>query len=418
MNKLWKKPGVKKLHPLIEKYTVGMDYLLDKELLAYDIKASQAHAKGLEKIGIITSDELNEILGALEVLKKNLVEIKIEDEDCHTVIENFLISGLGEIGKKIHTGRSRNDQVLVALRLWMKDKLVLMDSLSKKLSEKCWELAKKHKTVPMPGYTHTQQAMLSSVGHYFANFAEALEDDCIFLEAVLKQIDQNPLGSVAGFGVSLALDREFTTKELGFAKTQRNSLYCQNSRGKFESLYLEGVAQIMMTLGKMAGDFLLWTSREFDFFDVNGDMTTGSSIMPQKKNMDLLEIMRGNVSVVIANQMMVKDISKNLLSGYNRDLQLVKKPLFESVDIVATSLDVMLLFLDKIIPKEKSLKSAIKKDIFAADLANKLVEESGLSFRDAYGMSMEQLDDMEFDFKENLESKISFGAAGNFLNYE
>lgn len=422
MNKLWKKNGAIGLHPLVEKYTVGSDYLLDMELLPFDIEASKAHAKGLEKIEVILPEELEKMLGVLEILKKKFlagkVEIKVEDEDCHTVIENYLIEELGDVGKKIHTGRSRNDQVLVAMRLWMKDKLLTVSDLAKKLEKKCWQLAKKHQFVPMPGYTHTQQAMLTSVGHYLANFAEALADDRQFLEAVLNQIDQNPLGSAAGFGVSFPLDRELTTKELGFGKVQNNSLYCQNSRGKFESLYLEGMVQVMMTLGKMAGDFLLWTSREFDFFAVAEELVTGSSIMPQKKNLDLLEIMRGNVAVVMANQMMVKDISKNLLSGYNRDFQLIKKPLFESVEIVLSSLEVMMIFLDGIEPKEETLKAAIKKDIFAADLANALVKNEGVSFRDAYGMAMDKLLGMEFDFEENLKTKISPGAAFNFIKDE
>ena len=415
MTKLWNKTGTK-THPVIEKYTAGSDYVFDKELLPFDITASKAHAKGLQKVGIITAKELKVLLGAFDALSKEAekgnIPIAPENEDCHTVVENYLVKKLGSAGKKIHTGRSRNDQVLVALRLYMKSHLLILQKECGELATVSLQFAEKYKQVPMPGYSHTQQAMLSSVGHYFSAYAESLLDDADFLGSILKRIDTNPLGSAAGFGTALPVDREYTTKELGFASVQQNTLYCQNSRGKFESLFLEGLAQMMMTLGKCANDLILFTSQEFGFFSVDPSLTTGSSIMPQKQNLDAMELLRGNVSVVISNQLMIKDISKNLLSGYNRDLQLIKKPLMESVAIAHDSLEVVGIFLEGIIPNAENIKAKITQDIFAADIANQLVEK-GIPFRDAYTQALDILEGQTVDIEKNLASKKTLGAPGN-----
>ena len=334
--KLWQKDQAI-LHSLVEQYTVGEDYILDKELMLYDIEASKAHAKALNRIKILNNPELEKLCCALEKLKNEFkrgkIKISISDEDCHTAIENYLIKKIGRVGKKIHTGRSRNDQVLTAIRLYIKYNLSEIRKQTLNLAKKFIERAKKYERIPMPGYSHTQQAMLSSVGHYFAAFAESLLDDASLLDAIYNHIDKNPLGSAAGFGVSLPLDRLFTTKELKFKKIQINSLYCQNSRGKFESVFLEGLNQVMLTLNKFANDIIIFTSREFNFFSFPTNLTTGSSIMPQKQNLDGLEILRGNTNLIISHQLTIKNISRNLLSGYNRDLQLIKKPIIEGVKI-------------------------------------------------------------------------------------
>ncbi|MSR79072.1 MAG: argininosuccinate lyase [Candidatus Taylorbacteria bacterium] len=415
MAKLWNKTGTK-THPVIEKYTAGSDYVFDKELLPFDVVASKAHAKGLQKEGILTRKETKALLGAFDALSKDFglgkIAITSEDEDCHTVIENYLIKRLGATGKKIHTGRSRNDQVLVALRLYMKAHLLKLQKECGELAMVFLQFAEKYKNVPMPGYSHTQQAMLSSVGHYFSAYAESLLDDADLLGSILKNIDKNPLGSAAGFGTALPIDREYTTKELGFASVQQNTLYCQNSRGKFESLFLEGVAQVMLTLGKFAHDLVLFTSQEFGFFSIDPSLTTGSSIMPQKQNLDAMELLRGNVSVVVSNQLMIKDISKNVLSGYNRDLQLIKKPLMESVAITHDSLEVAELFLKGITPNSETIKAKITQSIFAADIANQLVEK-GIPFRDAYTQALDVLEKQTVDMKKNLASKKTLGAPGN-----
>ena len=431
MAKLWKKSDMK-IAPAVEKYTAGTDYIFDVEILPFDIQASRAHAKGLQKIGILNTDELKQIGEGLDALEKDFkagkIAIRPEDEDCHTVIENYLVEKIGEAGKKIHTGRSRNDQIAVAMRLYMKTHLASLEKDARTLAGQFIGSAEKHQDMPMPGYSHTQQAMLTTVGHYFAAYAESLLDDADLVAAVLTHIDKNPLGTGAGFGTSIPVDREFTTKELGFSGTQINSLYVQNSRGKFESAYMEALAQVMLTLGKFANDTLLFTSQEFDYFSVDESLTTGSSIMPHKKNLDPMEVLRGQVSVVVGNQLIVKDIAKNLMSGYNRDGQLIKKPLIESTHIVEDSLEVAGLVLAGLTPKQENIRAKIHKGIFTADIANEMVTKEGMAFRDAYqkaaSMELENVRPSEergsterssanVDLKKNIASKKSLGAPGN-----
>jgi argininosuccinate lyase len=416
MTTLWQKSSAE-LNSEVASYTVGDDIKIDIILMPYDIDASKAHAEGLQKIGVLTEEELFTLLACLGELKKlwkqGRISITDSDEDCHTVIENYLAKELGDIGKKIHTGRSRNDQILVALRLFMKEKLQKIRTEALVLSKAFLASARTHQNVPLPGYTHMQQAMLSSVSHYYCSFVESLLDDIEYMDSVKKHIDKNPLGSAAGFGVAFPLDREYTTKKLGFGSIQVNSLYCQNSRGKFESLYLESLVQIMMTLGKFATDLLLFTSQEYDFFEVDETLVTGSSIMPQKKNLDGMEILRGYVSVVMGHQRMVQDIVKSLPSGYNRDFQLMKKPLIESIEIVLKSIEVTKLYLNGVTPKKDVIESKIGKDIFMADAANALVKKKDIPFREAYKIAAEQMESYEVDFKENIASKVSMGAPGN-----
>lgn len=415
MAKLWKKSNTD-MHPAVEKYTAGTDYLFDKEILPFDIVASRAHAKGLHKIGILSDAELASVLGAFDALENDFaagnITITPEDEDCHTVIENYLVAKIGDTGKKIHTGRSRNDQVLTAMRLFMVANLAALHKQCLALAGQFVDAAEKYKDVPMPGYSHTQQAMLTTVGHYFAAFAESLIDDAAHLAQVSEHFNKSPLGSAAGFGTAIPIDREFTAQAMGFDGLQLNSLYIQNLRGKAESRYLEGLAQIMLTLGKFAADMVLFTSQEFDYFAVDESLVTGSSIMPHKKNLDVMEILRGNASVVIANQLMVKDIAKNLISGYHRDGQLMKKPLIESTHIAQDSLEVAGLVLGGITPKPESIKAKINPGIFTADIANQLVVEKNMPFRDAYqqaaGMKMDDV-----DLQKNIASKKSLGAPGN-----
>lgn len=421
MSKIWQKKDTVKLNSVVEHYTVGDDYLLDMFLFKYDIQGTLAHAKALTQIGLFSSAEFSKIQKTLRVLAKDLeagkISIRIEDEDCHTVIEAYLTSKLGEIGKKIHTGRSRNDQSLVALRLLMKEELIVTQRLVKKLAGEMLVFAKKYRFIALPGYTHTQQAMLTSVGHYMFSFVESLLDDSTFLESVLEHIDKNPLGSGAGFGTNIPLDRELTTKELGFARTQINSIYCQSSRGKFESVYLEGLNQIMMTLGRLASDFLLFTSREFAFFEVAADLTTGSSVMPQKKNLDLLEILRANLSVCFSNKEMVQGICKGLPSGYNRDYQLIKKAVIQNTSIVHDSLKLISVFVDGIQPKSNEILGKIQDDIYSADLATQLSFEKGIPFRDAYQAVMTKFKDgfheLGKDSEKVLKGRATLGAPGN-----
>lgn len=416
MGKIWDKSKKATLHPAVEKYTVGTDPVFDMEFLPFEIAADRAHAKTLQKAGILTTKELKQLLGGLEALEKDFsagkIGIKTSDEDCYTVIENYLTEKLGDIGKKIHTGRSRNE-VVTMMRLYMKQNLSWLKNKTLALAGAFAEYAEKYKDVPMPGYSHTQQAMLGSVGHYFSAFAESLLDDAEYIASTAKYLDKSPLGSAAGFGVSIPLDRELAAKELGLSNVQVNSLYCQNSRGKFESAYMEALAQVMLTLGRFANDMLLFTSQEFDFFAVDNSIVTGSSIMPQKRNLDVLEIMRGNASVVIANQLLIKDLAKNLVSGYNRDGQLIKKPLVESTKIVFDSVEVAGIVLNALIPKPDSIRSKITSGIFTADIANDLVLKKGIPFRDAYKQASSQTAKEIPDLAKNLASKISLGAPGN-----
>jgi len=414
--KLWKKTD-STLHPVVEAYTVGEDYILDKALMLYDITASKVHAEALGHINILTKDEVTQLHNALDALstkwKAGEIEIQIEDEDCHTVIENYLVAELGDVGKKIHTGRSRNDQVLTAMRLYMMGEIDEVVALAKKLTNQFLAFAKKYEQVPLPGYTHTQQAMLSSVGHYMCSYVESLLDDIDFLLMIKKHVNKNPLGSAAGFGVSLDLDRQYTTDTLGFDSIQVNSLYCQNSKGKFESLFLEGMVQVMMTLNKFAHDMLIFTAKESDFFDIADNLVTGSSIMPQKRNLDTMEILRAYVSVVCGNQNTIQSMLKNLMSGYNRDLQLIKKPVMESVQIVKDSLEVLAVFLEGVVPNQENIEARITKELFMADVATNLVKEKGIPFRDAYKQSVTAMKDYEIDYEKNIKSKISLGAPGN-----
>lgn len=422
MTKIWQKTELKS-NPIIEKYNTGDDYIMDMEIFPFDILASSAHAEMLGVIGILNNEEVKSLVSELDNILKSFnngeIKIKIEDEDCHTVIEKLLIQKLGDLGKKIHTGRSRNDQVLTAARLYTVNKLQTIAKLNKDLIKIFVEFSENNQNVPLPGYTHTQQAMLSSFGHWGLSFAEGLINDQEILNKTIDINNQNPLGTAAGFGVSFPLDREFTKEKMNFDKNIINSLFAQASRGKFESLTLESLSQIMLTLSRFATDMLFFTARETSFVKVSENLTTGSSIMPQKKNLDSMELIRGNTSVLFSNQLTVKNIPKGVISGYNRDLQLIKKPLIESLNIVEESLLVVGEFVKGIEINKEVIEKSIKKDIFAADIANEMVEKEGVSFRDAYvkvGQSLDEIKD--FNLEENIKSKKSLGSPGNLnLDY-
>lgn len=417
MTKIWQKSNLNS-NSIIEKYNTGDDYLMDMEIFPFDIVASTAHAEMLGRIGILSNEEVTSLVNELQNILKSFndgeIKIRVEDEDCHTVIENLLIKKLGDVGKKIHTGRSRNDQVLTAIRLYTLDKLRTIADLNKDVISMFVEFAENNKNSPLPGYTHTQQAMLSSFGHWSLSFAEGLINDQEILNKAKDINNQNPLGTAAGFGVSFPLDRKYTKERLNFDKNIVNSLFAQASRGKFESLTLESLSQIMLTLSRFATDMLFFTARETGFIKVSESLTTGSSIMPQKKNLDSMELIRGNASILFSNQLAVKNIPKGIMSGYNRDLQLLKKPLIESFSITQGSLEVVREFLKGIEIDQDAVKKAIKTDIFAADMANEMVEKEGVSFRDAYikvGHALSEVKD--FDLEKNITSKKSLGSPGN-----
>lgn len=385
-NKLWQIKGP--LNSVVEKFTVGDDYLLDQKLLPYDIKASLAHAKMLKRIGVLNNLELKKLEKGLnqilELWQKGKFSIKPEQEDGHTAIETFLTEKYGSIGKKIHTGRSRNDQSLTMVRLYMLDELKKTKELMKKLIGSLEKKSKSFKKIPMPGYTHTQKAMPTTVGIWLNSYAQALNDLMPLVDCLTGLLNQSPLGSAAGFGISnLKLDRKFTAKLLNFRKVQNNPLYCGLSRGLFEAIFLNVFSPVMILIGRMANDLVLFTSNEFDFFALPDNMTTGSSIMPQKRNYDLLELARAKVSMFLSCRSQIENIIKGLISGYHRDLQLTKKIFIDGIDLVESNLEIMELVIQKLIIKEKKLRSAMSEDLYATEEIYKLVKK-GMPFRQAY----------------------------------
>lgn len=416
MAKIWQSTSTS-LHPLVEKYTVGNDYILDTRLLPFDIEASKAHAQALAKAKILTKTELSKLnKGLNEILAlhaKGKFMIKQSDEDCHTAIENYLTEKYGDLGKKIHTCRSRNDQVLVATRLYTRKKLKQISAELIKLQKIFLRMAKKYEFLPMPGYTHTRRAMPSSVGHWAAAFLEELINGHIILESAYNLNDQNPLGAAAGFGINYNIDRRLTTKLLKFKRVQLNSLYCVNSRGLTESYIMSVLTQITMTLGRLATEMIWYTTPEYNFFDLPYEFTTGSSIMPQKRNPDIFEIVRGNVGVIVGLQTTVKDICKNLISGYNRDTQLTKEPLIKALGITRRSLEVLALVMSAIKPKKDVLMKSLTPELFAVNEANKLVK-GGMPFRDAYRHVKEHLNEIKVpDPVKAIKEVISLGGPGN-----
>jgi len=383
--KLWQK--TRHLDKEVERFTVGRDYIIDQELIYYDCIASKAHVRMLGKIGILDKKEVNNLLRGfdkiIELDKKGKFEIRLEDEDCHTAIENFLIDEVGDAGKKIHTGRSRNDQVLTAIRLYCKAKLNdCLESIRNTLAH-IRVFIDQFGEIPMPGYTHTRKAMPSSVGLWAGAFRDSLTDDLDLVQAVLKLIDQNPLGTGAGYGIPLPLDREMTTAELGFAKTQKNSIYAQNSRGKFESFILSVLGQIMLDINKLATDLVLFTLPSMAYFILPEEFLTGSSIMPQKKNPDVLELLRGKYHEVFAYEIQLKNTTVNLISGYHRDIQLTKEAVIRGFNTVLGSIYMTGLIFQNLKVIEENCEVAMTDELFAAEKAYRLVLQ-GVPFRDAY----------------------------------
>ncbi len=383
--KLWDK-GIS-IDKKIEKFTVGNDRELDMFIAEYDILASKAHAKMLGKVGILTLSEVEDILSELEGLQKQLEEgtftIEEDFEDVHSKIEFELTKSLGDTGKKIHTARSRNDQVLVAMQLYFKKNLELIYSKTEDLIDILLGLAEEHKEKVLPGYTHLQVAMPSSFGLWFSAYAELLIDDLYLLNAGLKIVDQNPLGSAAGYGSSFPIDREFTTRELKFSQMKYNVVAAQMSRGKCERTVTSNIASLANTLSRFAMDICLYMSQNFDFISFPDELTTGSSIMPHKKNPDVFELIRGkcNKLQAISNEIIL--ITNNLPSGYHRDFQLIKENSIYAVENINEILDIFIHSIALIKVKNVDLEDDKYKYLFTVDSINDLVME-GKSFREAY----------------------------------
>eukprot|EP00929_Paragymnodinium_shiwhaense_P001063 TRINITY_DN101291_c0_g1_i1.p1 TRINITY_DN101291_c0_g1~~TRINITY_DN101291_c0_g1_i1.p1 ORF type:complete len:412 (+),score=120.04 TRINITY_DN101291_c0_g1_i1:76-1311(+) len=386
MAKLWGGTGISNL---VEAYTVGEDYKIDGEhMLPHDLRASEAHAVMLETIGVLTKDEVATLKKALheigELWKKGDFKVSRAQEDGHTAIEQYITEKYGEVGKKIHTGRSRNDQSMTMIRLFALEKLRLAMKLVGDVAAACEAKAAQFKDVPMPGYTHMQRAMPTTVGRWMGSYACGLRDAVHPMAGAEKVLDQNPLGSAAGFGINgLTLNRESTTKGLGFAKTQENPLYCGLSRGMFENVALQGMSLAMVMCSRFACDMMMFTQQETLFVALPDRFVTGSSIMPQKKNYDLFEIMRANGKVFGSLQMQIQETIIGLGSGYHRDLQCTKKAFVEAATIIEMTLQLMLEAVPELIVREEKLKAAMTDDLFVTDEVYKKVAK-GMPFREAY----------------------------------
>ena len=415
MAKLWQKDY--ELNSLVEAFTVGRDPELDQVLVPADVVASVAQARQLVKMGLLTGSEGLALESELRRLVFDWADgtfvVTRADEDCHTAIENRLTEKLGDAGKKIHTGRSRNDQIQTVLRVYGRSRLLNLRAAVVTLALKLAAFAERHQGVPMPGRTHMQTGMPSSVGLWAAAWAEELSDVLVLADAAAVLFDQCPLGAAAGYGVPLPLDREFTATELGFSKVQNNVIYVNNSRGKFEAAVLDVADQIGLTLSKMAQDLILFSLPEFGYFRLPAALCTGSSIMPQKKNPDALELMRARSASLSAWSTQVKSIIRSLPSGYNRDFQETKEPFLRGLDGAREAVALLELTIDQLEVVPDNLIAGFTPDIFATDAVYELVRQ-GISFRDAYrdvGLHLERLAGR--DPSSSITDRTHTGAAGN-----
>lgn len=391
--KLWEK-GIP-TDQRIDLFTVGNDRELDIVLAKYDVLGSLAQTKMLYKVGLITENEKKELLQALnEILtdiENNIFKIEENFEDVHSKIEFLLTEKVGDAGKKIHTARSRNDQVLVDMNLYLKDELKMIKDQTRKLFDLLLVLAEKNKNILLPGYTHFQIAMPSSFGMWFSAYAESLIDDVILLNAALKIVDQNPLGSAAGYGSSFPIDRTFTTRELDFKTLKFNSVAAQMSRGKSEKSTAYALSSLAGTLSKLAMDVTLYLSQNFNFLSLPPHLTTGSSIMPHKKNPDVFELIRGKCNKIQALPYELTLITNNLPSGYHRDLQLLKEGIIPGIQNCKACLEMAHYSLQDIQVNKNILDDPKYDYLFTVDALNELVAE-GIPFRDAYKMIGQQVE--------------------------
>ncbi len=415
MAKLWAKGY--ELDALVEEFSTGEDYLLDMALVEWDCAGSIAHASMLNKIGILSDAELEALSKRLkEIIKlhaKGEFTIRAADEDVHTAIENNLTDALGDIGKKLHTARSRNDQVILDLRLYMRDKLLETADAACAMAETLVDLAEKHKATPIVGRTHYQRAMPSSVGLWAGALAESLLDDIELIRAAYKMADQCPLGSAASYGVNLDIDRRHVSDKLGFAKVQNNVLYVNNSRGKIEGVILSALAQIMNDLSKLASDVILWSMPEFGYFKLPAEFCPGSSLMPQKRNPDPFELTRARASAVNAALINVLELVRPLPSGYHRDFQDTKKPLMTGLNQTLAALRVNALTVAGLeVDRERCIRE-FSGEVFATDRVMNLVKD-GMPFRDAYREVANSPEATESaDPVDNIMQKTHIGATGN-----
>ena len=397
--KLWNQNSKDK-NSAIDHFLSSEDITLDQELFLYDIEASISHTHELEKINIFTKTEARKVISSLKKLGKlfqtNKFKLTAKYEDCHSAIEDFLTKELGSIGKKIHTGRSRNDQIMVAMRLYAREKLDEIQSKNLKVAKAFLEKSEKHSSNPMPGYTHLQRAMPSTWGLWFGAFAESFLDNAELLSNTKSWINVNPLGTAAGYGVNLPIKRDISTKELNFKRKQLNSLYVQNSRGKFELELIGALKQPMLDIRKFSWDMSLFLSQEFNLLSLPPIYSTGSSIMPNKSNPDVIEMMRANFSILAGHYSELENLI-SLPSGYHRDLQLTKRSLIHSIHCVLKTMNLLPNLVRSIKINTHRSNELIDQDMLMTDQAYEMVQ-SGIPFRDAYSK-------VKFNRDKNLSLK-------------
>ncbi len=415
--KLWQKDQ-SSVDQQIEKFTVGQDRTLDLALAPYDILGSLAHGQMLASINLLTDGEFadlrRELIGLFHRAQQGDFSIEEGIEDVHSQVELMLTQRLGDTGKKIHSGRSRNDQVLLDLRLFLRGELQEVTQLTQSLFDRLLSLSEQHKDVLMPGYTHTQVAMPSSFGLWLGAYAESLTDDAQLLLAAYKITNQNPLGSAAGYGSSFPLDRTLTTQLLGFESLSYNVVYAQMGRGKVERTVSFALSSVAATLGKLAADICLYMSQNFGFVSFPDQLTTGSSIMPHKKNPDVFELVRANCNKLIALPNEISLIIGNLTSGYHRDLQLLKESLFPAIEQLKSCLRITEYALEQIKVQSDILDDEKYRYLFSVEAVNQEVI-NGVPFRDAYRKIGQQIAEGTFSPDRNLNHTHE-GSLGNLCN--
>ncbi len=385
MTRLWDKGAP--LDERILRFTAGEDHRLDERLVKYDVRASIAHARMLGEQGLLTAEDCAAICAGLETLGTQHADgewaIQLEQEDVHGALEQRLIELVGPAGGRVHLGRSRNDQVLAALRLYLRDVAKVLADGANEVASELDGITERQGAVPLPGYTHMQPAMPSSVALWAEGFATELRDDAVGLAGAVRRADLNPLGSAAGYGVpGLPLDREATREALAFSRTHEPVTAVQLSRGKAEASLIFELTLLLGDLGRLASDLLLFYTEEFAFVSLPDEMTTGSSMMPQKRNPDVFELVRSAQAVATAALMETLTITAKLTSGYQRDLQRLKAPLFRSIDLADDTLAIMAHALRGV--RFRPEKAELSEDLLAAERANELVVKEGIPFREAY----------------------------------
>ncbi len=411
---VWQKPGVK-IDARIQRFLAGEDVILDREFFLFDIQASQAHAEGLQQIGILDAQELaglkRELAGLAEDFRSGAFVLDDKYEDGHSAIEARLTERLGDAGRKIHTGRSRNDQVLVATRLWLKDRIARLEALCRESAEVALARADAERDLPLPGYTHLQRAVVSSAGMWWAAWAEAFIDDALRARDTLAWVDANPLGSAAGYGVNLPLARDHTTQALGFGRMQVSAAYAQLSRGKFEMAAIEALGSALLDVRRLAWDLSLFTSAEFGFVALPSEYTTGSSIMPNKRNPDVVELMRASYASVAAARTEIEQLL-SLPSGYHRDLQFSKGAIFPAFGRGLGALELLPDLLRNLEWKPDAMRAALDPSMYATDIAMDLARE-GLPFREAYQQAADPARWAQGDPAVSLAARVSPGGSAD-----